>query len=101
MDDDDFTPAPRRAPSRPFHWVDMVVLGFDIVAGLTDAINDTALQARNIAAMHANPILIQRPLVETDAGVRLCRPSERVLDILPAVTRFFASASTSAGFCAG
>jgi arsenate reductase len=43
-----------------------------------------------LAAMHANPILIQRPLVETEAGVRLCRPSERVLDILPAVTRYFA-----------
>lgn len=33
--------------------------------------------------MLANPILINRPIVETPKGVRLCRPSERVLDILP------------------
>ena len=33
-------------------------------------------------AMVANPILINRPLVVTPAGVRLCRPSELVLDIL-------------------
>jgi arsenate reductase len=29
------------------------------------------------------PILINRPIVVTDKGVRLCRPSEAVLDILP------------------
>ena len=34
-------------------------------------------------AMTAHPILINRPLVVTPAGVRLCRPSERVLDLLP------------------
>lgn len=34
-------------------------------------------------AMLANPILINRPFVITDLGVRLCRPSELVLDILP------------------
>ncbi|MCD9121092.1 MULTISPECIES: arsenate reductase (glutaredoxin) [Cupriavidus] len=34
-------------------------------------------------AMLANPILINRPLVVTELGVRLCRPSELVLDILP------------------
>lgn len=67
MDDDDYTPAPRRAPSRPFHWVDLVVLGFDIVAGLTDAINDTALQARNIAAMHANHVWTQHQMQEKAA----------------------------------
>jgi arsenate reductase (glutaredoxin) len=33
--------------------------------------------------MRAHPILINRPIVETPKGVRLCRPSERVLDILP------------------
>lgn len=32
--------------------------------------------------MVANPILINRPLVETDKGVRLCRPQEKVLEIL-------------------
>ena len=34
-------------------------------------------------AMLARPILINRPFVETPKGVRLCRPSELVLDILP------------------
>ena len=33
--------------------------------------------------MMAHPILINRPIVETPTGVRLCRPSERVLDLLP------------------
>lgn len=44
---------------------------------------DTTLgEAALIAAMAAHPILIERPIVETDKGVRLCRPPERVLDIL-------------------
>lgn len=34
-------------------------------------------------AMLAHPILINRPFVMTQKGVRLCRPSELVLDILP------------------
>jgi arsenate reductase (glutaredoxin) len=33
--------------------------------------------------MMAHPILINRPIVVTAKGVRLCRPSETVLDILP------------------
>jgi arsenate reductase len=37
-----------------------------------------------IDAMMEHPILINRPLVVTPLGVRLCRPSEVVLDILPA-----------------
>jgi arsenate reductase len=48
--------------------------------GLGDAaLSDDAL----IDAMMAHPILINRPLVETSLGVRLCRPSELVLEILP------------------
>jgi arsenate reductase len=39
--------------------------------------------AELIAAMLAHPILINRPLVVTPLGTRLCRPSEVVLDILP------------------
>lgn len=35
-------------------------------------------------AMLAHPILINRPIVATPLGTRLCRPSEAVLDILPA-----------------
>jgi arsenate reductase (glutaredoxin) len=44
------------------------------------ALNDDAL----IDAMLAHPILINRPLVVTPLGTRLCRPSEAVLDLLPA-----------------
>lgn len=39
--------------------------------------------AELIDAMLAHPILINRPLVVTPLGTRLCRPSELVLDILP------------------
>lgn len=34
-------------------------------------------------AMVAHPILIERPLVATAKGVRLCRPPESVIDLLP------------------
>jgi arsenate reductase len=40
-----------------------------------------------IDAMLAHPILINRPIVVTPKGVKLCRPSEAVLDILPAEQR--------------
>ena len=47
--------------------------------GLDDpALGEEAL----IDAMIAHPILINRPLVEAPKGVRLCRPSEVVLEIL-------------------
>jgi len=45
--------------------------------GLVEA-SDTAV----LEAMAAEPSLIERPLVETDKGVRLCRPQEKVHDIL-------------------
>ena len=45
-----------------------------------DSLSDAAL----IDAMMAHPILINRPLVVSPLGVKLCRPSEAVLDILPA-----------------
>ena len=49
--------------------------------GLDDpALGDDAL----IDAMLAHPILINRPIVVTPLGTRRCRPSEAVLDILPA-----------------
>ena len=38
-------------------------------------------------AMMAHPALINRPLVVSPLGVRLCRPSELVLDLLPAAQR--------------
>ena len=46
--------------------------------GLADA-DDAAL----IDAMLAHPVLINRPIVVTALGTKLCRPSEAVLDILP------------------
>lgn len=49
--------------------------------GLGDeSLSDDAL----IDAMMAHPILINRPLVVSPLGVKLCRPSEVVLDLLPA-----------------
>lgn len=52
--------------------------------GLDDeCLSDEAL----IDAMMEHPILINRPLVVTPLGVKLCRPSEVVLDILPAGQR--------------
>jgi arsenate reductase len=43
----------------------------------------TLTDEKLIDAMMAHPILINRPLVVTSNGVKLCRPSEAVLDILP------------------
>lgn len=40
-----------------------------------------------VDAMMAHPILINRPIVVTERGVKLCRPSEAVLDILPTPQR--------------
>jgi arsenate reductase len=49
--------------------------------GLDDAtLSDDAL----LDAIEAHPILINRPIVVTSKGVRLCRPSELVLDLLDA-----------------
>ncbi|TPG39144.1 arsenate reductase (glutaredoxin) [Sphingomonas koreensis] len=45
--------------------------------GLADASDDAILDA-----LAANPILIERPLVETEKGVRLGRPPEAIEDIL-------------------
>ncbi len=48
-------------------------------------LNDTSLSDDALLdAMMEHPILINRPFVVTPLGVRLCRPSEVVLDILPA-----------------
>ncbi len=48
--------------------------------GLDDpGLSDEAL----LDAMMTHPILINRPIVVSPKGVRLCRPSEQVLDLLP------------------
>lgn len=49
-------------------------LGLDNAAVSDDALLD---------AIEANPVLLNRPIVVSPLGVRLCRPSERVLDLLP------------------
>lgn len=52
--------------------------------GLGDlTLDDGAL----LDAMMAHPVLINRPIVVSPLGVKLCRPSEAVLDILPAQQR--------------
>jgi len=49
------------------------------------ALGDPALTDDQLLdAMMAHPILINRPIVVTPQGARLCRPSELVLDLLPA-----------------
>ncbi len=48
--------------------------------GLSDSkLSEDAL----LDAIEAHPILLNRPLVVTPKGVRLCRPSELVIDLLP------------------
>ena len=49
----------------------------DAAQALADASDDAVLDA-----MAAHPILIERPLVETEKGVRLARPKESVYEIL-------------------
>ena len=58
-----------RAKDTPYH-----ELGLDDAAVTDDRLLD---------AMIAHPILINRPIVVTPLGVKLCRPSEIVLDLLP------------------
>jgi arsenate reductase len=58
-----------REKSTPFHEL-----------GLNDpTLSDDEL----LDAMMAHPILINRPIVVTPKGVRLCRPSEKAMDLLP------------------
>lgn len=45
---------------------------------LTDGVSDEAI----LQAMTEHPILVERPIVETPKGVRLCRPAEKVQEIL-------------------
>ncbi|MBA4001753.1 ArsC/Spx/MgsR family protein, partial [Brevundimonas sp.] len=51
--------------------------------GLDD---ETLTDAQLLDAVEAHPVLLNRPIVVTPAGVKLCRPSEAVLDLLPGVT---------------
>jgi arsenate reductase len=58
-----------REKGTPFH-----ELGLDDLSMTEEAL---------LAAIEAHPILINRPIVITPKGVRLCRPSELVIDLLP------------------
>jgi arsenate reductase len=49
--------------------------------------NPATTDEQLLNAMLAHPMLINRPFVVTPAGVRLCRPSEAVLEILPVQQR--------------
>lgn len=49
--------------------------------------NPALTEAELVDAMMAHPILINRPLVVSPLGVKLCRPSEAVLDLLPETQR--------------
>ena len=49
--------------------------------------NPDLTDAQLIDAMMEHPILINRPLVVSPLGVKLCRPSEEVLDLMPAAQR--------------
>ena len=78
-------------------WTRRQLLGLFAAAGLTPraALRETKSPAREmglmepgvtaeaiLTAMVAHPILVNRPIVCSPKGVRLCRPSEVVLDLL-------------------
>lgn len=45
-------------------------------------IDETSSEAALLEAMAAHPILLNRPIVRTPKGIRLCRPSETVNELL-------------------
>lgn len=51
--------------------------------------DETLTEEALVDAMMEHPILINRPLVVSPLGVKLCRPSEEVLDLLPTEQRTF------------
>ena len=63
------------APRQGLRAKEQLARDLDLVDG---AVSDNAL----LDAMVDNPILIERPLVETEKGVRLCRPQDVVREIL-------------------
>ncbi len=78
-------------------WTRPQLLGLFAAAGLTPrtALRETKSPAEELGllepgvdderlldAMVAHPVLVNRPIVCTPKGVRLCRPSEKVLDLL-------------------
>ena len=62
-------------PSEGLRAKETLASDLDLLAG---HVSENAI----LEAMIENPILIERPLVETEKGVRLCRPQEKVREIL-------------------
>jgi arsenate reductase len=62
-------------PSQGLRAKETLAKDLDLVGG---HVSENAI----LDAMVENPILIDRPLVETERGVRLCRPAEKVREIL-------------------
>jgi arsenate reductase len=52
-------------------------------------LGDDVTDEQILKAMLAHPVLVNRPIVETPKGVRLCRPSELVFDLLDTPPRSF------------
>jgi arsenate reductase (glutaredoxin) len=63
------------SPSEGLRSKEQLARDLDLVSG---KVSDDAI----LDAMVENPILIERPLVETEKGVRLCRPQDQVREIL-------------------
>ena len=62
-------------PSEGLRAKESLAQDLDLASG---RVSDEAI----LDAMAANPILIERPIVETEKGVRLCRPQDRLREIL-------------------
>jgi len=62
-------------PSEGLRTKESLVSDLGLLDGLTS-------EEEILEAMAAHPVLIERPLVETDKGVKLCRPQEAVRDLL-------------------
>ena len=56
--------------------------GAKVAAGLRGRLEEGVTDEAILAAMVAHPILVNRPIVCTARGVRLCRPSEAVLELM-------------------
>lgn len=62
-------------PSEGLRAKEQLAKDLDLVSG---RVSEEAI----LDAMTENPVLIERPIVETDKGVRLCRPQDKVREIL-------------------
>ena len=52
-----------------------------------DLLRETISDAELLAAMVAHPVLVNRPIVCSRRGIKLCRPSELVLDLLDSLPK--------------